>query len=297
MRATLIDALTKWQAEIGQFDAVIMLSLSEKLLLSDWCGERRMRVFWWEHDRIGRWLRSNPWLAQLRALASHVTTITVSELSRSLLISLGWPMTKTVAIPNGIDPRRFDSKGEVPRVSSNLRVGCIARLSSEKGVDVLIQAVARLPQLELLIVGEGPEEGFLRKLAQSINDSEHQNISRISLYPTMPDLGAFYRSLDVFVLPSRDNDPFGLVAAEAMQLGIATIVTDQCGMASYIEAGTDAIVVPANDAKALERALSDLLDSSKRQTLAKSGQAKALVKFAQERMITTYIELLISAGA
>jgi glycosyltransferase involved in cell wall biosynthesis len=298
MRAALIDALTHWQAEAGVFDVVIMLSLSEKLLLSDWCSDRRMRVFWWEHDRIGRWLRSNPWLPQLRALASHVTTITVSELSRSLLIALGWPMTKIVAIPNGVNPTRFGPNSAATKtIGSMVRVGCLARLSAEKGVDVLIQSVARLPQVELVIVGTGPEEGFLRKLAQSICDSEHQNIGRISIVPTVPDVGAFYRTLDVCVLPSRDNDPFGLVAAEAMQLGVATIVTDQCGIAGYIQAGTDALVVPADDSVALERALSDLLDSNQRQTLAKNGQAKALVKFAHEHMITAYIELLTSAKA
>ncbi|MFH0851145.1 MAG: hypothetical protein V1876_00140, partial [Candidatus Peregrinibacteria bacterium] len=48
--------------EFGPLDALIMLSLSEKLLLMPFALERGIRVFWMEHDGVGRWLTKNPWL-------------------------------------------------------------------------------------------------------------------------------------------------------------------------------------------------------------------------------------------
>ena len=65
-------------------DVIVMLSLTEKLLLTPLALARGMRVFWVEHDKIGAWLRKNPWLPLLRSLSRNVTTIAVSDLSRKL---------------------------------------------------------------------------------------------------------------------------------------------------------------------------------------------------------------------
>lgn len=298
MRQKLVDAVTLLQVKQPHIDAIVMLSISEKLLLTDWCQKRQTRVYWWEHDRIGRWLRSNPWLPTLRALAAVATTITVSDLSRSLYIALGWPSSRTVAIPNGVNPGRFGPLVAVPKSAQadTLRVGCIARLSAEKGVDVLIQAVANLPWVSLQIVGSGTEEGYLHKLIGSIADVEHQSVSRITIQSQVPDLGAFYRSLDVLVLPSRDHDPFGLVAAEAMQLGIPVVVTNQCGIAAYVQPNTEAMVVPADDAPALTSALGSLRSVELRAQLAVQGQLHALRVFDEKTMIQAYVSLLGSVG-
>lgn len=296
MRRRLIEAVAQLQSQRGAFDAVVMLSLTEKILLSDWCLAQGVRVFWWEHDRVGAWLRLNPWLPRLRSLATRVTTLVVSELSRRVYVALGWPAAHVVAIPNGVDPHRFAEAPASAAVPGTLRVGCVARLSTEKGVDVLIDAVAALPEAQLEIVGTGPEEGLLRKLLAAHAEREHQTVPRMRLHASVPDLGAFYRSLDVFVLPSRDHDPFGLVAAEAMQLGIATVVTDQCGIAGYLQPGAHALVVSAESAMGLAEALRTLADPVVRQGVAIQGQARALRAFGQAEMVRHYLEVFVGAG-
>ena len=100
-------------------------------------------------------------------------------------------------------PRGRGVRGE------GIHLGCISRLSREKGIDVLIDAAKDMAGVSLTIVGSGREEPHIRTL---IN-----NLPHIRLLPSVSDLSAFYRSLDVVILPSRDNDPFGLVAAEAME--------------------------------------------------------------------------------
>lgn len=276
--------------DIG-LDAIFMLSLSEKLLLTETAVKKGIRVFWIEHDRVGPWLRKNPWLTALRRLSVKVTTICVSELSRKIYLDLGWDPGKVIAIPNGIDLERFSPSPFPSEVrdggggrGEGVHFGCVARLSLEKGVDVLIQAASGLPNVDLTIIGKGPQGPSLRSLIQDRR--------RIQILHHTDDLPAFYHSIDVLVLSSRDNDPFGLVAAEAMACGTPVIVTDQCGIAGYLTQGTDALIVEANSQQALRGAVLQMTDASLRSRLAAGGEKTARKKFAVSSMVDAYDSLL-----
>lgn len=273
-------------------DAVCMLSLSEKVLLTDWLAQHGVKTFWIEHDRVGRWLRWNPWLPTLRRAARSAKIICVSELSRALYGRMGFRAENIVAIPNGIDTERL--QGTVTPVVSRagqMRIACVARLSEEKGVDVLIHAMRAVPHATLDIVGTGPQEGFLHKIILEIEQAEHQT-GRIRIVSHVEDLAAFYRSLDAFVLPSTENDPFGLVVGEAMALGVPTVVTDQCGIAGYLQNGRDALVVPAGSVDALAKALSSLGDSALHASLATAGPTRVAATLSIAAMVDSYEKLL-----
>jgi len=281
--------------ELHDIDAIVMLSLSEKILLTPLALERGLRVIWLEHDGIGRWLTKNPWLPQLKEMAKKITTVVVSDLSRDLYIKLGWPAEHVVSIPNGIDLERLqeslptDENIDLTEKSEDaLHVGCIARLTEDKGIDLLIEAMTDLPQVSLTVVGSGREENFLRKLVEGYGLTD-----RVRIIPSVSSIGPFYRSLDAFILPSRTHDPFGLAAAEAMTLGIPTIVTDVCGIARFLEPGKDAIVVRPDSSGALHEAMRALLQRDKRAAIAHSGKCTAREKFSLERMIDAYEILLV----
>ena len=282
-------------------DAIVMLSMSEKLLLTEAAVQSGIRVFWIEHDRVGRWLTKNPWLPTLRKLSMTATTICVSELSRKIYLELGWNPEKTIAIPNGIDLKSFIHKPS-PRPSPSakgeggLHLGCVARLSQEKGVDVLIQAVGTMPNVELTIVGKGPEENYLRQLIDSIHATEMVDRERIRIVHHVSDLGEFYRSIDALVLPSKDNDPFGLVAAEAMTCGTPVIITDQCGIAGYLRDGHDAILCRADSDEALREAIFRASDVSLLERLSENGMATSRRVFSRESMIVAYENCLGERG-
>ncbi len=269
---------------IEGIDAIFMLSLSEKLLATEWAAKKGIRVFWVEHDRIGPWLTKNPWLTLLKKQSEHATTICVSELSRKLYVDLGWSAQKTIAIPNGIDPHRFSQSPAPSTRPKEIHIGCIARLSKEKGIDILLNAVKNIPHVTLTILGKGPEENALKRMTA-------KNTSIIS---SVPDVGAFYQSLDMLVLPSRDHDPFGLVAAEAMMLGIPVIVTDACGIAGYLENDKDAIIVKANNSAALQKGIQKLLNQTFRNRIARAGQNTARKRYTVTKMVSEYEELLRS---
>ena len=114
----------------------------------------------------------------------------------------------------------------------------------------------------------------------------------MTILPSVDNLGDFYRSIDVLVLPSRENDPFGLVAAEAMSVGTPVIVTDQCGIAGYLEDGMDAVIVKADSVEELKKGIVRMMDSAARARLGTSGKSVASQKFSLESMINGYECLL-----
>jgi glycosyltransferase involved in cell wall biosynthesis len=271
-------------------DAVVMASLTEKILLSQWLFEREINVFWIEHDRVGTWLKRNPWLPQLRRAAQYATIVCVSELSRGIFIGLGFDPRKIIVIPNGIDTQKF-AMPEVQRSASTsgIHIGCIARLSEEKGVDLLLHAIADMPEITLSLVGTGRDEGLIRTI---ITENEHrEGVSRVSLSRSV-DVREFFASIDALVLPSRDNDPFGLVVAEAMSAGVPVLVTEACGIAAYLQDNVDALVVPADDALALADGIAHLLSPETRKRLSTEGAKTAREKFSSQRMIDEYEKVI-----
>jgi len=296
MKRLLEDALSKFP----DTEAVCMLSLSEKLLLTKWMIARQKKVLWIEHDRVGRWLRKNPWLGQLRRLSKFVKTVTVSKLSRRIYLKLGWPEDRTIAIPNGVDVERLGKPHPGHKSSDHLHLGCIARLTRDKGVDLLVEAIKKLPDVTLDIVGQGPEEGrLLQMIKDRENDDEHETISGQSMsispvrfFPTVSVLADFYLSHDVIVLPSREHDPFGLVAAEAMMLGVPVIITDVCGIAEYLLDDENVLIAKADSSEALQEAIKKLRDAKLRDKIAAAGKKSAHALFKIDAMVDAYAQIL-----
>ncbi len=307
MQERLIRAVNSLIALSSKPKALVMLSLSEKILLTEWAAKQGVKVFWVEHDSIGKWLTKNPWLPAMRRASKHATIICVSELSRKMYAEMGFDAERVVAIPNGVPARHETSdmrhetsdmrhqssaqQGLKSHVSSltSLKIGTIARLSPEKGIDILIQAIADLPEFTLYIIGTGPEEGYLRTLIAK--DTERMGTARIHLQNRIDDLHNFFESLDAFVLPSSDHDPFGLVAAEAMARGIPTIVTDACGIAGYLMADEEALIAQANSVASLRLSLVSMLDPAVRQGLSEAGKRAVKQKLSVERMVEAYEKL------
>jgi glycosyltransferase involved in cell wall biosynthesis len=75
-------------------------------------------------------------------------------------------------------------------------------------------------------------------------------------------------------------------------LGIPVIVTDVCGITSYLHDGNDAIVVPAGSCEALSEAISSMSNPERRSRIALAGKTKAHADFTVEKMVDRYEELL-----
>lgn len=111
-----------------------------------------------------------------------------------------------------------DDAGAVP---SPVVVGTVAHLRREKGVDVLLEAVGRLKDrgrsVVLRIAGDGPEADALEGQARALGISD-----AVELRGFVHDLEPFYRSLDVYVQPSR-VEAFGIAALESMRFSLPLV--------------------------------------------------------------------------
>lgn len=273
-------------AGFKKLDAIVMLSLTEKLLLTDIAAKRGMKVVWIEHDPVGRWLTANPWKKLLQKQSAFATTVTVSELSRVQYLEMDFDPKKTVAIPNGIADEWFGKATKTRKDDGSLHLGYVGRLAEEKGVDLLLRAVADLDDVTLDVVGDGPEEKELRKQADKLGLGH-----RVRFLGRTDDPAHAYGTIDALVLPSRTIDPFGMVVAEAMAMGVPCLVTDACGIASCLEAARDVLVVKRDNVRTLADGMKALREKEKRDLLSKNGAKAARQQFALSTMVDRYESL------
>lgn len=276
--------------EFKKLDVIVMLSLTEKLLLTDFAAKRGIKVIWIEHDPVGRWLTKNPWLKLLRKQSEYATTVTVSPLSRAQYLEMDWNPKKTVAIPNGIAASWFTERTKTTRyplpAHRPLHLGCVARLAEEKGIDILLRAIAEVSDTTLDLIGDGPERSALERQARQLG-LEH----RVRFLGRTDDMAHVYRVIDALVLPSRTIDPFGMVVAEAMATGVPCLVTDACGIASCLEAARDVLVVQPDNVRAMTKGILELHDAEKRTLIGKHGAKAARQHFAVSTMVDRYESL------
>jgi glycosyltransferase involved in cell wall biosynthesis len=140
--------------------------------------------------------------------------------------------------------------------------------------------VAAFPNAKLRLVGKNL---LGRALKDDITDQKlEKNIAVLGfLHETLRRREMAHAA--IVVVPSV-LEGFGLVAAEAMALGCAVIVTDCPGLNSLVRHNQTGILIPANDAKALAASISDLLSNPKKaEALGGAAKAEAAVRFRYER--------------
>lgn len=150
------------------------------------------------------------------------------------------------ATPSG---RAADLRRELGLASQQMLVGSVGRLHPSKGMDLLITAFkAQAPaDAVLAILGEGPDEVLLRKLAAGD--------PRIRLLGFRNDVDQALQAFDLFVSPSRE-EAFPLAILEAMRAGRPVLSTATQGPREML-AGQPARLVPVNDVNALGAAMSE----------------------------------------
>ncbi len=196
----------------------------------------------------------------------------------------------------GVDPELFKSDGE-PLSHSEFHIGYAGRLVEEKGLDLLIRAVARVPgKIRLSLAGDGPSRDDLIRLAGVHNIGGSVAVVGPFSSTQMP---AFYHSLDVLVLPSltRPNwkEQFGRVLIEAMACRVPVIGSDSGAIPGVIDSA--GIIVPEGDVDALAAALTSLVEHPRlREQFAKAGRSRVLAHFTQAiiaaKTVQVYREML-----
>jgi glycosyltransferase involved in cell wall biosynthesis len=180
-------------------------------------------------------------------------------------------------------------------------VAFAGRLVAEKGADVLLEAfakvTARLPQARLLIAGDGSERNRLRaKIDQLDLGGSVEMLGHLS----RTQLEDHFASAWVQVVPSRWEEPFGIVAAEAMMRGTAVVASNTGGLAELVQHGETGILVPPSDPAALAGALLPLLENQPQaDRIGMSGREFAMRYLTEDVFVDRFLclyESLCSRG-
>ena len=151
------------------------------------------------------------------------------------------------------------------------RIGWVGRVSTEKGPDVLVRALAEVRDLpvSVSVIGDGGERPSVAALARALGVAD-----RLTWHGTMPDAAALFPAFDVLVLSSR-TEGTPMVLFEAMAAGVPVVATRIAGIPELVEDGVSGFLVPPDDSDTLAAKVATLLDDPDLRTrFAAAGRAK-----------------------
>jgi len=209
----------------------------------------------------------------------------------------GFPPTRIVRIPNGVDHREFVPVDGATRRARQAALGAagpvltfVGRLHAQKDVATLLHAAGRLraewPGIHVLLVGAGPEEDALRCLARGLELKE-----QVRFTGGVADVIPYRDATDVFVHPSRAEGMPGALL-EAMACGLPCVATRIGGTADVITDGEDGLLVPPGDVRSLGAAIARLLeDPALARRLGARARATVEARFTMAGVAQQYTAL------
>ncbi|CAL9596816.1 glycosyltransferase family 4 protein [Streptomyces sp. enrichment culture] len=225
----------------------------------------------------------------LRRIGESTDTLTyLGEYTRSRIAGALTPQAaaRMVQLPPGVDEKTFhpESGGDAVRARLGLTdrpvVVCVSRLVPRKGQDTLIRAMPRIlaaePDAVLLIVGGGPYERDLRRLARETGVAGSVRFTGAVPWSELP---AHYGAGDVFAMPCRtrrgglDVEGLGIVYLEASATGLPVVAGDSGGAPDAVLDGETGWVVRGGEpAEAADRIVTLLQDAGLRRRMGERGR-------------------------
>lgn len=226
------------------------------------------------------------WQDHLKQTIAHLAlNISASSAIAAYLIA------PSVVIPN---PYREDEFYEIPDIKRDRELIFLGRLVSDKGADLLLTAVANLRATGLTpritIVGLGPEEAALKQ--QSVRLGIDQQVSFVGA-KTGAELARLLNQHQILVVPSRWQEPFGIVAVEGIACGCVVVGSEGGGLPEAI--GPCGVTFPNGDAAALTHVLKNLLNHPDQQSNYRINALAHLSRHHKSVVAKAYLQLFEEA--
>ena len=243
-----------------------------------------------------------PRLRKVRLKRVVDSTLARGVAAGASLVVVSAPPERDDVVAGGVDPARVRLRangfpepppagdrdplaGVVPEDSPVVLY--VGRIAAEKGVEHLLDAARRLPDIHVVLAGPDDRHGTLTAVRAA--QSDPRTAARVHLLPATPgppfDL---YRRADVFVLASGGEN-FGLVAAEAASVGTAVVVSDRTGVAASFEDG-EALVVPY-DAEATVEAIGRVLRDPALRAVLEQGALRAARRSTWDAVVDVQLRI------
>jgi glycosyltransferase involved in cell wall biosynthesis len=293
-------------------------------LLRALIGRYRPDVVWatgYKADIISAWLGDVPTIATLRgwtaedakvrffewldrrSLRQHDAVTVVSSVLRDEAIRAGVAPDRVFRVPNAIDlvqlppaRSRDDLCREIGIDPRRPILGAVGRLGPEKGHRVLLDAFhelrSRIPDAQLVLVGDGPEEPSLRRQAEALKLS-----GSMTFMGLRKDGQQIIGALDVMALPSF-SEGMPNVVLEAFAYGTPVVATAVGGVPDLVSDARSGWLVPAGDPERLAGALIDALEHRlEAERRAAEARAALAESFTVEKQAEAWLRAIQAAVA
>jgi glycosyltransferase involved in cell wall biosynthesis len=224
---------------------------------------------------------------------------------KSKLLKMHVKPGKIQVIPYGIDTKKFRAKTEVDAFKTRYHcqgskvILSVGRLNYQKGFQYLIRAMPmvlqRIPNVKLIIVGEGEQLAYLKELSKSLELNESVIFTGAISQTEIPNA---YSAADVFVLPSL-FESFGIALIEAQAAGKPVISTQVGGAPEALVDGETGFLVEPSDPNQLGAAIIHVLsDKNLARKMGEKGkefvEARFSIRSAANSVIDAYEKLLLN---
>lgn len=250
-------------------------------------------VFGWENQ-----LRQLPWARRQTCqfvLDTASAIIPGNQDGADIMNEWGYHGLLEVMPQMGVDPEFFAPTRTSAATAATLRIGFLGRLAQQKGIDLILTAVAKLRDRgidsQIILCGSGSEEAALRQLAADLHIAD-----RIVWRGAVPHdrVPAELSQFDLLVLPSRSTatwkEQFGHVLIEAMSMGIPVVGSNSGEIPNAI--GRDDLVFPEEDADALAAILARAIEDVQwRQEAGDYGLNRVRQLYTHDRIARRLIAL------
>jgi glycosyltransferase involved in cell wall biosynthesis len=270
--------LTRWcdiyfQANVSLKGIWPVLVTRKPLAVSHngWYTRPDGRIGWQDHlkQHVARFAHN---ISVSRAIADHLSS-------------------QSIVIPNAY---REDTFHLMPQVLRNKQLVFLGRLVSDKGADLLLDALVQLKEQELsprlTIIGSGPEEDKLRQQAKDLRVDDQVEFGGLK---TGEALTRILNQHQIMVVPSRLREPFGIVALEGIACGCVVVGSEGGGLKDAI--GPCGVTFPNGDAPALAQALYKLLTNEKRLSDYRVHAKEHLLRHRKEEIANSYLQVFAKA--
>jgi glycosyltransferase involved in cell wall biosynthesis len=260
-----------------EYDALVEVWNGVPWLSPVWCHKPRITFLHHVHGPMWDQLLPRPLAFMGRAVEARLAppfyrrtlTMTPSDATRDELLHLGFKPERVVAVNNGVEEMFQPAAGHADKPT----IVCVGRLAPVKRQDRLIDAAAvaklRVPDLQLVIVGEGPLRPVLEERIAAHGAGEWIHLAGKL---THEELVALYQQAWLVTSASL-AEGWGLTLTEAAACGTPAVATDVNGHRSSVLDGITGVLVPLEQ---LGETIADvLLDDARRATLADAALARA----------------------
>ncbi|MDD5623207.1 MAG: glycosyltransferase [Candidatus Peribacteraceae bacterium] len=236
-------------------------------------------------ERLGRWL--SRWVLPRHARAAAAVRV-VNTAMRDLLCSWGIPAEKVQIVSSFYLDRELLAKDVRPPISYD--VSFCGRLVPNKQLALLIEAIADMPEIRLLVVGDGPERARCEALARKLSMQERATF--LGWMPSAEAVIAAVQTARIFVMnSSSEGGPRS--ALEAMGCGMPVVATPVGIMPEIIEDGVNGVFTDGSKGD-LRRKITRLLQDEALRNRLGAEARKVLDRFDRVRLIRQYADFLQS---